>query len=212
VVYLRDHAGSSRTPLTPVSGTRQREALRLITSGIFGMDALRLRPEFVSRLTVNQFDRGYGGMSSVPDFSIAGRALSIQKATLARVLNPLGMARILDAPEKTSDKDVFRLPELFDGLHAAIWEELRRGVEPGPTRRGLQKEHLRQLIALVLRANPLTPDDARALAREDLRTLHSQILAASRKPAFSRETKAHLAECRAVIEETLKASVQRTSL
>jgi len=212
VVYLRDHAGSPRTPLTPVSGARQRAALRLITSSVFTMDALRLRPDFVSRLTLDPFDRGYGITGSVPDFSLSARTLSIQKAVLVRVLNPWAMARILDAPEKTEDKDVFRLSELFDGLRTSIWEELRQGVEPTATRRGLQKEHLRQLIALVLKSGPVTPDDARALAREDLATLRTQLSAASRRHAFSRETRAHLAECRASIEEALRASLVRTAL
>lgn len=212
VVYLRDHAGSPRTPLTPVSGARQRAALKLITDSVFTMDALRLRPDFVSRLTLDPFDRGYGITGSVPDFSVSARALSIQKAVLARVLNPWAMARILGAPEKTADKDVFGLSELFDGLHASIWEELRKGVEPTATRRGLQKEHLRQLITLVLKSGPVTPDDARALAREDLTALRAQLATASRRQGFSRETKAHIAECRATIEETLKASMLRASL
>ncbi len=57
VVYLRDHAGSPRTPLTPIQGARQREALKLLEKGIFDMDAFRFKPEFMARLTVNQFDR-----------------------------------------------------------------------------------------------------------------------------------------------------------
>ncbi|BDU73109.1 zinc-dependent metalloprotease [Mesoterricola silvestris] len=212
VVCLRDHAGSARAPMTPVPGARQRAALKLITGSIFTMDALRLRPEFVSRLVVDPFDRGYGPVGSFPDFSVSARTLSIQKAVLARVLNPFAMARILDAPEKTRDKDVFRLSELFDGLHAAIWEELHRGSEPTATRRGLQKEHLRQLIALVLRANPATPDDARALAREELELLRRQLATADRRPGLSRETRAHIAECRATVDSALKASMQRASL
>jgi hypothetical protein len=211
VVYLRDHAGSSRTPLVPASGAKQREALRLLTTSIFNMNSLKLKPEFAARLTVDQFDRGFGGTGSAPDFSLSARVLSIQKGILAQVLNPGVARRILDAPEKTAAKDVFRLPELFDGLGGAIWEEARRGLEPTPTRRGLQKEHLRQMAALVLRANPATPDDARSLARENLRSLQASLKAALAKPGLSRETKAHYQECLATVEETFKATVQRMS-
>jgi hypothetical protein len=131
---------------------------------------------------------------------------------LTRILNPGAMNRILDAPEKTESGDVFRLAELFDGLHTAVWEEVRRGAEPTPARRGLQKEHLRQLTSLVLKGNSVVPDDARALAREDLRILQGQLRAASRHKGLSRETRAHFAECQASIEETLKAPLQRTGM
>lgn len=209
VVYLRDHAGSSRAPLTPVAGPRQREALKVITTGLFDMNSLRLKPEFLARMTVNQFDRGFGGASSAPDFSLSSRILAIQKGLLGQIMNPMVMRRILDAPEKTAAKDVFRLSELFDGLGSAIWEEARRGQDPTATRRGLQKEYLRQLVSLVLRANPATPDDARGLARESLKTLQSQLKAGLAKPGLSRESKAHYAECLATVEETFKASFQR---
>lgn len=209
VIYLRDHAGSARTPITPVTGAKQREALKLITGGIFNMNAFKLKPEFMARLTVNQFDRGFGGMGSAPDFSLSTRILGIQKGVLLQVMSPGVMRRILDAPEKTAGTGTFRLSELFDGLQGAIWEELRKGSEPTGTRRGLQKEHLRQMVALILRANPLTPDDARALARENLKTLQVQLKAAAGKPGFSRESKAHFAECLSTLEETFRTSLQR---
>ncbi len=212
VVYVRDHAGSPRAPLAPVNGGKQREALRLLTGSIFDMNALKLRPDFASRLTVDQFDRGFGGAASAPDFSLSSRVLAIQKSILGQVLNPALMRRILDTPEKSPAKDVFRLPELFDGLGNAIWEEARKGAEPTGTRRGLQKEHVRQMVGLVLRANPATPDDARALARENLRSLQATLKAALARPGLGRETKAHYLEVLATLDETFKASVQRMSL
>jgi hypothetical protein len=212
VVYLRDHAGSTRTPLTPVSGARQREALKLLEKGIFDMNAFRFKPEFMARLTVNQFDR-LSSMNVAPDFSLAGAILGMQRSVLGQVLQPVILRRILDAPDKLQDpKTAFRLGELFEGIHSAIWAELKAGKEPAGVRRSLQKEHLRQLVGMVLRANPATPDDARALAREGLKGLGAQLRAASTKPGFSRESKAHFAECLASIEETLKASVQRVSI
>ena len=79
-------------------------------------------------------------------------------------------------------------------------------------RRNLQREHLRQLSGQVIRANPLTPADSRALARESLRSLQAQLKAAPARPGFSKETKAHFADCLAVVDESLKASLQRMSL
>lgn len=207
VVYVRDHAGSNRAPLAPVSATQQREALKLIEGSIFDMNAFRFKPEFVSRLTVNQFDRGIA-----PDFSLTTRLLHIQAGVLDDLMQPVIMRRILDAPDKLSDpRKAFRLSELFEGVQNAIWAELKAGKEPSSLRRSLQKEHLRRMVGLVLRADSSTPDDARALAREGLRSLQASLKASSAKPAFSKESRAHFAECIATIDETMKASVQRYS-
>ncbi len=131
---------------------------------------------------------------------------------LTQVLQPTILRRILDAPDKLTDpRTAFRLSELFEGIQGAVWAELKAGKEPSGVRRSLQKEHLRQLAGMVLRANTATPDDARALAREGLKQLAAQLRTAPAKPAFSKESKAHFAECLASIEETLKPSVQRMS-
>ncbi len=55
-------------------------------------------------------------------------------------------------------------------------------------RRALQREHLRRLIAMVVRERSI-PEDARTII----------------------ETKAHLSESVARIDEALKANIQRTS-
>jgi hypothetical protein len=209
VVHLRDHAGSPRAPLTPVPAARQREAMKLLSTGIFSVDAFRFKPGFVSRLTVNQFERS--GMN--PDYSLASRLLLIQRNALQQLMAPGVHQRILDAGDKLTDpKQAFRLSELFDSVQGAVWSELKGSGEAGTLRRNLQKEHLRSLVGMVLRANPATPADSRALAREGLRGLQGQLRLAAAKPGLSKEMKAHVAECLASIDETFKASVSRTSL
>jgi hypothetical protein len=209
VVHLRDHAGSPRAPYAPVPATRQREALQLLEKGIFNVDAFKFKPEFMAKLTVNQFERG----GPNPDYSLSTRVLTLQRNVLNQIMQPGVAQRILDATDKLADpKQALRLSELFDTLQASIWSDLKGTKDLSGLRRNLQKEHLRGLVGLVLRANPATPADARALAREGLKSLQGQIKAASAKPGFSRESKAHFAECLASIEETLKPSVQRTSI
>ncbi|WP_306590118.1 zinc-dependent metalloprotease [Geothrix sp. 21YS21S-4] len=208
VVHLRDHAGSPRAPFTPVSAERQREAVKLLEVGLFSADAFAFRPEFMARLTVNQFERGFN-----PDFSLSTRLLGLQRMVLTQLMQPGVATRILDATDKMADpKAAFRLSELFEALQSAIWSELKTGKEAPALRRNLQKEHLRNLVGLVLRANPATPEDARALSREGLKTLAARLRTAGTKPGYSKETKAHFAECLASIEETLKPSVTRMSL
>ena len=115
-------------------------------------------------------------------------------------------------PLHRTNVQTFRPSELYDTLQTAIWGELKSGREVSVMRRNLQQERLRQLSGQVIRANPLTPADSRALAREALRSLQALLKAAPAKPGFSKETKAHFADCLAVVEESLKASLQRMTL
>src|SRR5438309_12105265 len=47
VVFVRDHAGSPRANFTPVAPERQREALKLVTDGLFHVDSFKFKPEFL---------------------------------------------------------------------------------------------------------------------------------------------------------------------
>jgi hypothetical protein len=53
------------------------------------------------------------------------------------------------------------------------------------------------------------PADARALLRADARTLRNELAQAQRKPGYSPEAKAHLAETLATLDEALKAPLIR---
>ena len=55
------------------------------------------------------------------------------------------------------------------------------------------------------------PEDARTLSRDGLVTLWERLNAAQARAAGSLETRAHLAESVARIDECLKASLQRTA-
>ena len=79
-------------------------------------------------------------------------------------------------------------------------------------RRSLQRAHLRKLTAMVLRETAV-PEDAQTLARQNLLTLRGQLQAAVAKPGLktSLETRAHLNESIARIDDVLKANMQRGS-
>lgn len=208
--FNRDHEGTGRANINPIPAAKQREALQLLEKQLFSLEAFRFKPEFLARLTMDRTDIADAFQAS-PDYSVNQRVLGIQRMALGMLMQPNVAQRILDTAEKVSDpKQAFRLPELYDGLQAAVWTEAKSGKEPSLTRRGLQREHLRALANLVLRAAPGTPEDARSLARENLTTLSLSLKTASAKPGLSKETRAHYAECQSQIQETLKAGLQRT--
>ena len=216
VVYVRDHAGSGRDPFTPVPAEKQRAALRLISSGLFSVDSFRLRPDFVRRLTVDQFDRfreDVGPSAISPDIALTSRMLSVQRAVLDQLMSDAVATRIAEGEyRQTKANSGFRLSELYDTLQDSIWSELKSGREITSFRRNLQREHLRRVTAALLRPSQSVQADARSLQRENAKQLLSQIKAAKLNAALSKEARAHLAECENTLEQAIKAPVVRSGV
>jgi hypothetical protein len=102
------------------------------------------------------------------------------------------------------------LSELYDGVQAAIWSELRTGGDISLMRRNLQREHVKRLVQVLTRADS-GPADVRALQRENARALVAQLKAAQGRPGLSKEAKAHLADSLDTLEEALKAPLIRNN-
>ncbi len=213
VVYVRDHAGSGREPFTPISTERQREALKQIADGLLSVDSFHLRPEFVRRLTIDQFDRfrENAGVNAInPDISLTGRMLTVQRAVLDQLMSDGVATRIAEGTyRQTRPEHSFQLSELYDTLQNAIWSEVKTGRDISVFRRNLQREHLKRVAGTLLRPSQTVQADARALQRENAKQLLVLIKAAKTKPALSKEARAHLAECENSLEEALKAPLQR---
>lgn len=213
VVYVRDHAGSGRDPFTPVPAAKQRAALKLIADGLLSVDSFRLRPEFVRRLTVDQFDRfrdDAGSSAITPDIVLTTRMLGVQRAMLDQLMSDGVATRIAEGEfRQTKDNQSFRLSELYDALQDAIWSELKTGRDIGSFRRNLQREYLRRIASTLLRPSQSVQADARALQRENAKQLLAQIKVAKPKSTYSKEARAHLAECENTLEEALKAPLLR---
>jgi hypothetical protein len=213
VVYVRDHAGTGREPFTPVPPDKQRAALKLITDGLLSVDSFRLRPEFVRRLTVDQFARGRedAGISAIsPDISLSDRMLGVQRALLDQLLSDTVATRIEEsAYRQAKSSEAFHLSELYDTLQNAVWSELKTGRDITPFRRNLQREYLRRVATVIVHPSPTEHADARALQRANAKQLLAELKAAQSRRSFSKEARAHLAECENTLEEALKAPMLR---
>ena len=216
VVYVRDHAGSGRDPFTPVPAEKQRAALKLLSDGLFSVDSFRMKPEFLRRLTVDQFDRTRDDapVSAIaPDFSLTDRVLNIQRAALDQVLSDSVARRIVEGPLRFENDGVaLSLGELYDSVQNAIWSELKTGGDISPLRRNLQREHLKRLAGTLIRPSGSVHADARSLQRENARRLLVQLKSMQDRPGMSKEARAHLAEASNTLDEALKAPLQRQQL
>jgi hypothetical protein len=214
VRMLRDHAGSARAPLDPIPAARQREALKLVESGLFSVDSFKFKPGFMRRLVADELEAtnpyGTGVGPETPDFSLSEQVLAAQRTVLNRLMSETVAVRILESESKLDDpRQAFHLSELYDTLTNAIWSEARAGKDAPLLRRNLQREHLAKLSNTLLKPAPNSPADARGLLRDNARTLVSQLRAAAAKPGLTKESRAHYAESLNTLEEALKAPMLR---
>jgi len=208
VIYLRDQAGSNRTPMTPVPAEKQRAALKLITDNLFAADGFNLKPEFVSRLTENALDRGY---APPVDRSLDATLLTMQTQTLDRLLSPRVAERVQNSRNKLAAGDkALTLDELYGTLTRAIWGEGGGAAEATPARRALQREHARRLAAAITKPGVGTASgDARALHRLTAKTLLAKAQQARGNTRLSAQTRAHLDEIADTLDAALRAQAAR---
>ena len=91
----------------------------------------------------------------------------------------------------------------------AIWSELASDREITRMRRNLQREHLKRMVAVLLRSGSATLADARSLQRENAIELRASIQHALAGNHLSAESRAHLRESAATIDDALKANMLR---
>jgi len=212
----RVHVGNEGNllPLQPVSRARQQAALKLVREDLFSPRAFDFPPPLLNKLAAERFPnwRDFRLMQRRFDYPVHARVLALQKGVLDRLLHPVVLGRVLDAEVK--DPDPFTISTLFSGLQDSIWEETKgagAALSINSYRRALQREHLSRMTAMVLRTQPELPEDARTMARLSLTGLRGHLRAALTRPAVRMpvETKAHLQESLARIDEVLSAGAER---
>ncbi len=215
VYHYRDHVGDpgNRVPFMPVPAAQQREALNLLRDNLFAPGAFTLSPQLLNKLTTERFPdfSNFASFEQRPDYPIHQQILSLQAAALNRLFHPVVMSRVLDNELRVAKREeTLTLGTIFASIRDSIWEETNAAsVEVNSVRRSLQREHLRRMIALVVR-DAAAPEDARSLARHNLTLIRTRLRAAVPKAA-SVETRAHFNESIARIDEALAAQVQRTA-
>lgn len=207
MVQVRDVPGSgARRTYTPVEPARQRQALQLLTRQLFSADSFRFRPEFLSSLPPDYLDRESEGPVSIPD-----AVLRVQSMALDRLLGGGTANRLLDLPHYLSPQEAAKalsLAEVYGTVQDAVWAELKTGGEIDRLRRNLQREHLRRVVQALTRGSGLPPD-AVSLLRFHAQQLQGQLQQALSRRGLSIETQAHLQDSAALLQEALRATLQR---
>lgn len=216
VYHSRDFVGdpNGRPPYRPVPGVQQKEALALINANCFAPRAFQFPPQLLNKLDRERLWNALNLAASFDapqDMPIHQIILGVQRAVLDRLFHPVVLNRILDNELRyTNVEERFSLGELFGRVQDAVWADAQRpagGLTIDSHRRSLQREHLRKLIGMLLR-DASVPEDARTMSRYYLTELKAKL-----RPNVSRsdnlETRAHLQETVARIDEALTANMQR---
>ncbi|MEL6249598.1 MAG: zinc-dependent metalloprotease, partial [Cyanobacteria bacterium J06627_15] len=224
-------ASSTQTPLAPIPTEKQRQALAVLNQRVFAPDAFQFSARLLNQLPPDRWERWGGAFTGAQlDYPIYDRVLQVQSLTLSNLMSASRLARVRDAEFKTDEPDALTLPELFESLHQGIWAELITEKETVPElsslRRGLQRQHLNILANLALRRSFTdalsaqsfpdfmgvvttlgAPEDARVLARYQLRNLGDEVDAALRRyrGQLPVTTEAHLEDVLARIDRILEA-------
>lgn len=213
-----DYAGTGRPPLEPIPAPKQRAALGVLANTVFAADSFAFSPSFLRKLAISDFDiddsRELGrGVPSV-DVAVDQQVLALHRSVLAPLLGPEIAQRLLNNELKATDaKEALRLAELYGTLHRAVFSELPANADIPLLRRNLQREYVARLALVMVRPAPNMPSDARALLRADAQKLRDEMVTMQRRsPHAAPETKAHLAESVATLDEALKASLVRQVL
>ena len=110
------------------------------------------------------------------DFPIHGYIKSIQRLAIYRIYHPNIINRVQDNELRFSrGEDVFTLEELFTRSSEIVWRELYDGGDVNSFRRNLQTEHIKVLSAIMKNESGKFPNDAIALARNDMNILHTKM-------------------------------------
>jgi hypothetical protein len=191
---------------TPVSGARQRAALRFLNENAFQTPTFFLVPAIGSRITDN------AGVAQIN---------SAQVRLLTMVLDETRLARLIEIealPNKPAD--ALTVPELLTDVRHGVWGELgAASVKIDAYRRALQHSYLDNIRSKLNppaaaagaapgggrggggRGGPAV-SDVHSLLRMELKTLDGEIVAAQKK-ATEPVTRAHLADAHHQIGDIL---------
>jgi predicted Zn-dependent protease len=211
--FNRYRAGDARgrLPFEQVSIAQQRQALSLLQKNIFSEEPFQFPPDFLNKLAPSRWSHWGASPTVRLDYPIHEMILALQSIVLEDLLSPVRLSRLRDAELRTQVGQALTIPELFDTLQASIWSDVFNPsdrVKLSGLRRALQREYMNTMVAMVLRqAN--TPEDARTVARYELKKLHRAIdRAMKRVDDQDVYTKAHLEEAHDRIGKALEAQLQ----
>lgn len=199
-------------PFEPVPAAKQKEAMEFLKKNIFAADAFDFPASLLNKLQLERledFNYSAGKVKRV-DYPIHDRVFAYQKNAVDRIFDPIALQRMQDIELRFKPTDPkYTMADVFTDLRRAIWTEIVTGGNINGFRRRLQRYHLDKDISMAVEDKEGIPEDARTLARNDLKVLQGAIPKALSAPSLDLITRSHLEESKARIDAALDANLQR---
>ena len=211
--FSRNHIGdpNQKNPLIVVNPDKQREALEFINNRIFNKEAFQFDQEVLNKLSPERYDdfRNYVWRLDRIDYPIHTVIKRIQAGALYSIFHPRRILRLQDNELRYTNEDQFTMVELFNTINYALWEELNASNNINSYRRELQKTHINLLRTIILDIdnNIGFPNDAKILARSNLKSTLKNIYHTLSNTTLDEYTRVHLESCSEDIESILEARI-----
>ncbi|MFH2055452.1 MAG: zinc-dependent metalloprotease [bacterium] len=206
----RQYVGGA-LPFTPIPAETQRTAMQFLKDRIWAPNTFQFDASLVNKLQPERmpdFNYSVYRMERI-DYPLHDRILAIQTQPLRQIYNPTTLHRLSDITmHYAPGEDVYTMTDVFQDVRRAIWTpEITGPQNITSTRRNLQRAHLDILIDLVTDTKLKVPEDARTLARVDLRTLKGAISSALGSNNLDTITRGHFEESLARIDAAMQADI-----
>ena len=213
IYFSRNHIGDpgQKDPLIVVSSDKQREALDFINNKIFNKNAFQFDQNVLNKLSPERYDdfTDYVWRLDRIDYPIHTVIKRIQGVALYSIFNPRRILRLQDNELRYTGDDQFTMSELFNTINSYLWEELSTAENINSYRRELQKSHITLLRTIMTDIYNYTgfPNDAKTLARSNLKSTLKSIYYSLSTPNLDQYTRLHLESCAEDIESILEAQI-----
>jgi hypothetical protein len=211
----RSHVGDpgfNGTPLSPVSRADEQRAFGLLDRYLFSDSAFDYPQSLLRKLVytewVTDFTQPQWAYATAPrhDIPIAQIVNQTQVGVLGRMFQPLMLSRLDDLSLKYAPGQTMSLSDLFSWMQASAFGDIRGNLASIPEiHRNLQASYAGMLADMVLHPAQGTPNDARSLARMELKSLGDSVKSALASPRLDTVTRAHLESLADLATQTLEA-------
>ncbi len=187
VKYIRIASDQDGSVYRPVDRDYQKKAMNFMVEHAFST------PEWLLDAEI---------LRNIEHAGAVERIQGLQGRHLAQVMNTSRMVRLIEDEEFRGD-DAYRIDEMLDDVRKGVWSELATSSAIDVYRRNLQRSYLNHVASLMeSNSSSVHGSDIKALLREELRTLKTEVDRAVNRTA-DRRTVLHLQDVQNRIEAIL---------
>ncbi len=212
--FTRNHRGdpNAKMPFRPVSRSDERRAYELIDRYAFSDTAFKVSPTLLNSAGDARFSHWESESNAAGrlDFQYEENAGRVQAALLRQMFQPNVLSRLVSLESRTTARgQAMSISDLYDWTDSSIFGDLSHGglTSVNAIHRALQHRYAEMLAHILLKPDPGTPSDARALARYHLASISDRITSSLHRNNLDEVTTANLLDIRTLADRAISAQI-----